>query len=259
MKKQQLTILKIGGKLLEEDAKLEQVLQAFVSLEGFKILVHGGGKAASALCLHLNIVPKVVKGRRITDAATLKVVTMAYAGWANKTIVAKLQALGCQSLGLTGADLNAIQAHKRELETVDYGFVGDIDCINTEVIRQLLELGIAPVFCAITHDKKGQLLNTNADTIAARLASALAPFFETRLKLCFEKQGVLKNPDDEQSVLERIRHSEFKLHQTNGVISDGMIPKLDNAFYALEQGVSEVFICGIEGIANSKKGTQPCL
>ncbi len=256
MKKQKLTILKIGGKLLEEDAKLEQALKAFTSLEGLKILVHGGGKAASALCRQLDIAPLVVDGRRITDAATLKVVTMQYAGWANKTIVAKLQALGCQSIGLTGADMNVIRAHKRELQPIDYGFVGDIDCINTEVIRQLLEMGVTPVFCAITHDKNGQLLNTNADTIAAKLASALAPFFETTLKLCFEKSGVLKNPADEGSVIERIRHSEFKAHQTNGLISDGMIPKLDNAFHALQQGVSEVFICGIEGIDNSKPGTQ---
>ncbi len=243
-----LTILKIGGKLVEDEQKLKYILQKFAKIKGRKILIHGGGKAASTWSKKLGITPNMIDGRRVTDAATLEVVTMVYAGLYNKKIVSMLQAIPCNALGLTGADLNTIQSHKRVVKDLDYGYVGDIDFVQTSIIQQLLNNHITPVFCAITHDKNGQLLNTNADTIASKLASALAPFYHITLKFCFEKNGVLKNPADDDSIISKIDYQDYQKYKTNGIISDGMIPKMDNAFSALNSEVEQVYICGVDAI-----------
>ncbi|MEO1518195.1 MAG: acetylglutamate kinase [Bacteroidota bacterium] len=243
-----LTIAKIGGQLIEDPSLLQKALRDFHRLEGPKILVHGGGKRASQLLQQMGIVPRMLDGRRLTDAATLEVVTMVYAGLINKNIVAQLQALGCQSLGLCGADMDSIRAHKRVGGEVDYGFVGDVDQIHATAIHGLLQSGISPVFCAITHDGAGQLLNTNADTIAAQLAIGLAQEMAVRLCFCFEHIGVLEDPNNPQSVLSQLNRTTYEAHKIAGVISAGMIPKIDNALHALQQGVQQVKICSIDGI-----------
>ncbi len=255
-----LTILKIGGNIINDPPTLTKVLKDFTKLSGKKILIHGGGKRASALMRQMGLEPNMVDGRRITDAATLEIVTMVYAGVLNKNIVAQLQAIGCNAIGLSGADGNAIQSHKRIVKEIDYGFVGDIDEVNGKNITQLLVAGFTPVFCAITHDKKGQLLNTNADSIASRLAAAMGRYFKTKLILCFEKDGVLSNPDDDTSVIPSITFQEFQDHKASGVISAGMIPKMEGAFFALQNGVEEVYITGIRALEKRKtKGTKLCL
>lgn len=246
--KHPLTIVKIGGKVVEDEQKLQNVLEQFTQIEGRKILVHGGGKAASAWSQKLGIKPNMVNGRRVTDKNTLEVVTMVYAGLYNKKIVSLLQAIPCNALGLTGADLNTIRSHQRVVKDIDYGFAGDVDHVETSILQQLLDSQVTPVFCAITHDKNGQLLNTNADTIASELAAALSPFYEVTLKFCFEKNGVLKNPEDEESIFSKINFSDYEKYKYAGVISEGMIPKMDNAFYALKNQVKEVFICGSEAV-----------
>lgn len=252
--KPSLSIIKIGGKLVEDEQKLKSTLEQFAKIQGAKILVHGGGKSATAWSEKLGLTPKMIEGRRVTDLATLDVITMVYAGLYNKKIVSMLQAIPCNALGLTGADLNSIQSHKRVVKDIDYGFVGDIDFVETSILQQLLNNDVTPVFCAITHDKNGQLLNTNADTIASQLAIALAPFFKTTLKFCFEKDGVLKNPADDNSVFEKINFKDFQKYKNVGIISEGMIPKMDNAFFALKNKVEEVFICGHE-VIHHQSGT----
>lgn len=237
-----LFILKIGGKLIENKNQLRQVLSDFSELSGYKILVHGGGKRANQLCQALSIEPKMIDGRRITDEPTLEIVTMVYAGLINKGIVSQLQMMGSNAIGLSGADGNTILAHKRIVKRIDYGYAGDIDQVNVHMISGLLAIGLTPVFCAITHDGKGQLLNTNADTIAATLAIGLAQQFEVHLKYCFEKRGVLHNPEDDASVIAKLDPHRYQTYQKTGVINEGMIPKLDNAFYALGRGVKEVII-----------------
>jgi acetylglutamate kinase len=244
MNTEPLHIIKIGGKVLEEAGLLDQVLENFVSLSGSKILVHGGGKRASALSLRLGIEPKMHHGRRITEADALEVAIMVYAGLANKTLVSRLQARGCDAIGLSGADGNAILAHKRPVKEIDYGFVGDVDEVNTGFIRLLLKAHTAPVFCAITHDGQGQLLNTNADTIAGQLARALSPFYHVQLYYCFEKPGVLYDAGDDESLIEKLSYADYRQYQRDGIITDGMLPKLDNAFQALREGVKGVIICG---------------
>ncbi len=250
----QLSILKIGGKLLDDDAQLGSALSAFAKITGPKILVHGGGKKGSEISRRLGIEPQMVEGRRITDAATLEVVTMVYAGLLNKTVVAKLQALGCNAIGLSGADGNAILSKKRGAGAMDYGFVGDVETVNNQLIISFLENDLTPVFSPITHDGSGQLLNTNADTIARMLAVSLAQNFDVTLKFCFEKNGILLNPSDDASVLPSLDFETYEKHKTAGVISEGMLPKLDNAFAAKNGGVAEVWVCGVEGIIE-KKGT----
>jgi acetylglutamate kinase len=247
-----LHIIKIGGKIIEEKEKLEKALHAFASIEGHKILVHGGGKRADELCLQLGIEPHMVDGRRITDAATLEIVIMVYAGLINKNIVSGLQALGCNALGLSGADGNAVLVHKREVKQIDYGFAGDIDRVNADSIQALLEAGFTPVFCAITHNGRGQLLNTNADTIAASLATALASRYKVSLTYCFEKAGVLLDPDDEHSVIRELNPEKYEEYKARGIITAGMLPKLDNAFDTLRKGVNEVIIGGLEAIGTGK-------
>lgn len=260
MKKSPLTILKIGGNIINKEPILAKVLQDFANLPEKKILIHGGGRRASEMMRSLGIEPTMIDGRRVTDAATLEIVTMIYAGLINKNIVAKLQAINCNAIGLSGADLNAIQSHKRIIKEIDYGFVGDIDTVNGLAISQLLQSDFVPAFCAITHDKKGQLLNTNADSIASTIAATMSRYFQTKLVLCFEKDGVLSDPTDDASVIPSINSDQFQKYKATGVISDGMIPKMEGAFFAMQNGVENVYIAGIHALENTTiKGTKLCL
>ncbi len=251
MTQDSLHIVKVGGKVLENESYLQPLLHGFTALKARKILVHGGGKRASAVSRKLGITPRMHKGRRITDADSLDVAVMVYAGLTNKQLVASLQALGCSAIGLSGADGNAIQARRRPVGEVDYGFVGDIENVNTDLLRHLLEGGHSPVFCAITHDGKGQLYNTNADSIAAGLAGALSAAYAVRLTYCFEKPGVLRDADDDSSLITRLSKTDYQSFLDEGAIHSGMIPKLDNAFSALAAGVERVMICGPEGLDGS--------
>lgn len=245
-----LSIIKIGGNIIDDEVKLAAFLDTFAAVKGKKILVHGGGKLATKMADGLGIKQQLVDGRRITDAETLKIVTMVYAGTINKDIVAQLQARGCDAIGLTGADGNAILAHKRgtaaigggPAPAIDYGYVGDVDAINAPFLTSLLEQDKVLVFAPITHDGKGQLLNTNADTIAQEIARGLSTSFETSLVYSFEKSGVLMNAEDESSVIGRINPTYYQELKQQQVIFAGMIPKLDNAFAALKSGVSKVII-----------------
>ncbi|WP_430810637.1 MULTISPECIES: acetylglutamate kinase [unclassified Carboxylicivirga] len=245
-----LTIVKVGGKVVEESASLQSFIQDFAGIAGQKILVHGGGRSATAMAEHLGLKTTMVDGRRITNRAMLEVVVMVYGGLVNKNIVAQLQALNKQAVGLTGADLDCVRAVKRPVVDTDYGYVGDVTAVNTEHLVELLRQGVVPVVAPLTHDGKGQLLNTNADTMAAELAKVLARDFRVQLVYCFEKKGVLENPDDEDSVIRELSTSLYTEHKESGVINAGMIPKLDNGFAALQQGVEQVCITNIEGLKN---------
>ncbi len=237
-----LNIVKIGGVIIEEEAKLLPFLQGFAALKGPKILVHGGGKRATAWAEKLGIPVQMKDGRRVTDAATLELITGLYAGQVNKTIVAHLQGMDCNALGLSGADANAIQAVKRPVKAIDYGFVGDVKQVNDTWFKQLLDQNISPVCCAITHDKNGQLFNTNADTITAEIGKALAQDFEVKISYCFELSGVMKDINDPNSLIEKINQASYQQLLLNNTISAGMLPKLHNAFDALQAGVKEVAI-----------------
>jgi acetylglutamate kinase len=240
---EKLNVIKIGGNIIDDDVKLASFLQIFSAIEGKKILVHGGGKLATKVAEGMNIQQQMVDGRRITDAETLKVVTMVYAGFINKNIVAQLQANNCNAIGLTGVDGNVIQAHKRPLKNgIDYGFVGDVDTVNADLLKSLLQQNIAVVLAPITHNKEGQLLNTNADTIAQETAKAMSSLYETSLIYSFEKAGVLLDVEDETTVIKFIHPSSYKELKEGNKIFAGMIPKLDNAFTAIESGVSKVII-----------------
>lgn len=247
-----LNILKIGGKLLADESQLTEMLKVFTGMEGHKILVHGGGNRANELIRDLGIEPKMINGRRITDAATLEIVTMVYAGLINKGLVARLQAMQCPAIGLSGADGNSILAHKRVVQDIDYGFAGDIDAVGVDTFRHLISGGLVPVCCAITHDGQGQLLNTNADTVASSLAIAMAPHYRVSLQYSFEKPGVLKDPSDDNSVISSLNRDLYRQYKTDGVITDGMIPKLDNAFAGLDAGVSEIVIGNPRAMASGK-------
>ena len=251
-KKNTLKIVKIGGNVIDNPQALTSFLTVFSSIKGPKILVHGGGKSATALAQKTGLEVQMVDGRRITDAATLELITMVYAGKINKTIVAQLQALDCNALGFTGADANTITSEKRPASTLDYGFVGDVKKVETSILELLLNHGISPVFCALTHDQNGQLLNTNADTIASELAIAFASQFEVELYYCFEKNGVLKDVNDDSSVIEKITASSYKELLDAQVIYAGMLPKLNNCFHALEHQVSKVCIGKPELLLDSK-------
>lgn len=240
--KSPLAILKIGGNVLADASALDQVLSTFADWESAAILVHGGGRKASELLPKLGIQPRMINGRRITDQATLEVVTMVYAGLLNKSIVAQLQAKGCSAFGVSGADGNLIRAHKRVVETIDYGFAGDIDQIDVQGFTSMLQASWVPVCCPITHDQQGQLLNTNADTIASSVAVAMANSFSVSLYYCFEKPGVLADPDDDQSVIPQLTADLYQTYLAEGRIHSGMIPKLDNAFAAIRQGVEAIYI-----------------
>ncbi len=239
---EKLKIIKIGGKITDNEPELQQALKIFADIPSPKILVHGGGSAASAFLEKLGIRPKLIGGRRITDAESLKVVQMVYAGLINKNIVAKLQAINCPAIGLSGADIDAIRANKRPVQGIDYGFVGDVSRVNATAISQLIESGFVPVFCALTHDGKGQMLNTNADTVAAELAVGLSGLYQTDIHFCFEKKGVLKDSNDLSSVISNINLENYEQLKNEKVIADGMLPKIDNAFQALKKGVCNVYI-----------------
>ena len=240
--KKPLSIIKIGGNIIDNPKELSQFLSEFSKIEGNKILVHGGGKSATKMAESIGLIPQMIDGRRITDAAMLDIVVMIYAGQINKNIVAQLQAKRANAMGFSGADGNLIQSEKRNHPTIDYGFVGDVQKINTSLLKTLISLEIIPVFCAITHDKKGQLLNTNADTIASELAIALSAIFEVTLNYCFEKAGVLSDVEDENSVIDNINSAVYSKLKTEGAIHSGMIPKLDNCFNSLSKGVQKIKI-----------------
>lgn len=252
--KETLSIVKIGGNIVDNPEALKAFLYDFHRLEGRKLLVHGGGVMASKIASQLGIETKMVQGRRITDEETLKLVTMVYAGWINKNIVASLQQIGCNSIGLSGADANTIPSVRRSPEPVDFGFVGDPDPekINAAFLSQLIESNITPVFCAITHDGHGSLLNTNADTIAYSVATALSKQYETSLYYCFEKEGVMKDLNDPQSIIPSMNRAECEKYKQQGIIADGMIPKLDNSFSAIENGVSRVIILHARNLLNQQ-------
>lgn len=237
-----LTLVKVGGKIVEEPQSLKQLLADFSKIEGHKVLVHGGGRSATALAAKLGIESTMVNGRRVTDEETLKVVTMVYGGLVNKQIVAGLQAISVNALGLTGADLNYMRSEKRPVKDVDYGFVGDVKKVNAEILSDLILKGVVPVLAPLTHDKEGNLLNTNADTIAGEAAKALAKHFDVTLMYCFEKKGVLISETDDESVIPEITPNLFQKYVKDGIISGGMIPKLENAFDAINAGVKEVVI-----------------
>ena len=239
---EKLSVIKIGGNIIEDETSLHAFLKLFSNIKGKKILVHGGGKRATHFESKLGIESKMINGRRITDAETLEVITMVYGGLVNKNVVAKLQALGTDAIGLTGADSNSIQSDKRPVKEIDYGFVGDIKKVANKSIEKLLQADFTPVFCAITHDGKGQLLNTNADTITSQVAVGMSEIYETSIYYCFELNGVLEDFNDKNSVVKILNPSVYKELLANGVISDGMIPKLDNCFDALNNGVHKVHI-----------------
>lgn len=250
-----LYVIKIGGNIIDNEEKLSSFLKAFAAVQGKKILVHGGGKLATKLAEQMNIPQQMVEGRRITDAETLKIVTMVYAGYINKNIVAQLQANGCNALGLSGADANIIQAHKRIHATIDYGFAGDVDFINSSLLQTLLQQNISLVIAPITHDKQGQLLNTNADTIAQEIAKGLSQQFDVNLVYSFEKAGVLLDADDDNSVIPKINPVSYKKLKEKNLVFAGMIPKLDNAFVALNSGVKKVIIGKAENLHHLLNGT----
>lgn len=239
---EKLTIIKVGGKIVEEESSLKKLLADFADIEGHKILVHGGGRSATKLAEQLGIESRMVNGRRITDAETLKVVTMVYGGLVNKNIVAGLQAAGVNALGLTGADMDIMRSCKRPVKDVDYGYVGDVKKVNAAILKLLIEQGIVPVLAPLTHDGKGNMLNTNADTIAGETAKAMATVFDVSLVYCFEKKGVLLNEDDDDSVIPQLNKEEFGQLVQNGIVQGGMIPKLENAFQSIAAGVKEVII-----------------
>ena len=247
--KSKLTVVKVGGAVVEDEAQLTQLLKDFSAIEGYKVLVHGGGRKATKMAERLGIETKMVEGRRITDADMLEVVTMVYGGLVNKNLVARLQANGVNALGLTGADANAIRSHKRPLKNgVDYGFVGDVDQADGEMLGRLIEAGITPIMAPLTHDGEGHILNTNADTIASETAKALAKLYDVTLIFAFEKKGVLSNPDDDDSVIPVITRTLYNTYKADGTISGGMLPKIENALSAVDAGVSQVSITKADAI-----------
>lgn len=252
--REKLTVIKVGGKIVEEEDSLRQLLDDFSSIEGYKVLVHGGGRSATKLAARLGIESRMVNGRRVTDAEMLNVVTMVYGGLVNKNIVAGLQSRGVNALGLTGADMDVIHSAKRPVKDVDYGFVGDVERVSTLLLADLIHKGVVPVMAPLTHDGQGHMLNTNADTIAGEIAKALASLFDITLIYCFEKRGVLRDENDDNSVIPQITPAEFKQYVSSGVIQGGMIPKLENSFDALNAGVSRVVITLASAI-NKDSGT----
>ena len=256
MKKEKLTIIKVGGKIVEDGSALQRLLSDFSTIDGRKLLVHGGGRSATALAARLGIETKMVDGRSITDESMLEVVTMVYGGLVNKRIVAGLQAAGVNAVGLTGADMNAVLSVRRSVGVVDYGWVGDVRIVNADAISTLVENGYCPVIAPITHDGKGHLLNTNADTMAGETAKALASRYDVDLVYCFEKAGVLFDENDDSSVIDEINPCEYSELKKSGKITGGMIPKLDKAFSCVAAGVSRVVITRADLIADANAGTK---
>lgn len=252
---EKVTIVKVGGAIVEDNEQLAQLLTDFAAIPGKKVLVHGGGRRATKVAAALGIESKMVNGRRITDAQMLEVVTMVYGGLVNKNLVAKLQAKGVNALGLTGADMDVIHSHKRPVKDgVDFGYVGDVERANGKMLQTLIQEGITPVMAPLAHDGNGNILNTNADTIASETAKALAPYYDVTLIYSFEKKGVLSNPDDDNSVIPVITRSDFEKYQADGTIGGGMIPKIENALAAVDAGVKEVIITLATAI-DGKQGT----
>ena len=247
-----IKIVKIGGNIINDETALHSFLADFAQLKGPKVLIHGGGKLASELAKELNISVTMIDGRRVTDTQTLDLITMVYAGKINKQIVAQLQAYNANAIGFTGADGNTIISTKRPAEPIDYGFAGDVVTVNPQILTVLINNEVTPVFCAITHDANGQLLNTNADTIAAELAIGLSADFNTELYYCFEKPGVLNDVSDDTSVIEQITLETYTQLKTDGVIFEGMLPKLDNCFHAIKNNVQKVHIGNTTMVFNSK-------
>ena len=240
--KHPLTVIKVGGAVVENDGSLDSLLRGFAAVEGRKVLVHGGGRRATAVAASLGIESRMVGGRRVTDGDMLDVVTMVYGGLVNKNVVARLQALGVDALGLTGADMDVIRSHKRPVKDVDYGFVGDVERVDGAKLARLIEAGVTPVMAPLTHDGRGRMLNTNADTIAAETAKALATDYDVTLVYCFEKPGVLADPDDDSSLIPVITRQDFARLAADGTVAGGMLPKLENAFAAISAGVARVNI-----------------
>lgn len=252
---EKVTVVKVGGAIVEDSEQLARLLKDFAAIPGKKVLVHGGGRRATKVAAALGIESKMVNGRRITDADMLEVVTMVYGGLVNKNLVAKLQANGVNALGLTGADMDVIHSHKRPLKDgIDFGFVGDVEHANGKMLQTLINEGITPVMAPLTHDGKGNILNTNADTIASETAKALAPYYDVTLIYSFEKKGVLSNPEDDDSVIPVITHADFERYKADGTVAGGMIPKLENALAAIDAGVKEVIITLATAI-DGKHGT----
>ncbi len=250
--KTKLSVVKIGGNIIENESALRDFLTDFAAMEGYKILVHGGGRTATRIAEQLGVPAQMVGGRRITTRETLDVIVMVYGGLTNKNIVSLLQSLDCNAIGLSGADGNTIVSDKRPVKDIDYGYAGDIKQVNAHAVKALLESNMTPVFCAITHDKKGQLLNTNADTIASEVAIAMSEHFETSLYYCFEKKGVLRSIEDDNSVIEHINTEKYEQLLAENIIADGMLPKMHNCFNALQQHVSKVHI-GLPGMIVGKE------
>lgn len=257
--KEHLTIIKVGGKIVENDSSLTALLHDFAAVEGKKLLVHGGGRSATQLAARLGIETKMVDGRRVTDSEMLEVVTMVYGGLVNKRIVAGLQAEGVNAIGLTGADLDAVRSDKRKPAPVDYGWVGDVKRVNAEAIAALIDGGCCPVIAPLTHDGSGHMLNTNADTMAAEMAKALAKHYDVTLMFCFEKAGVLADENDDDSLIPTITPAILDDLKHRGVVSGGMLPKLDNAMACVEAGVETVVITRADHIADPYAGTKICL
>ena len=251
-----ITIVKVGGAVVEDEAQLALLLRGFEQIEGPKILVHGGGRRATKVAAALGIATQMVDGRRITDADTLEVVTMVYGGLVNKHIVAALQAIGVNAIGLTGADMDVIRSHRRPpKDGIDYGFVGDVDRVDALRLKALAEAGLTPVIAPLTHDGAGTMLNTNADTIASQVARAMAQLCDVTLTYCFEKPGVLACPDRDDSVIPLITPQSFKDLAHDGTISGGMLPKVENAIAAVQAGVSRVVITNVSSISQPGRGT----
>lgn len=250
-----LTIIKVGGKIVEEEDTLKQLLHDFSTIQGSKILVHGGGRSATKLAERLGIESKMVDGRRITDSETLQVVTMVYGGLVNKNIVAGLQSLGVNALGLTGADMDIIRSEKRPVKDIDYGFVGDVKKVKADVLKLLIDQDIVPIIAPLSHDGQGNMLNTNADTMAAETAQAMSAYYDVSLVYCFEKKGVLMDEHDDDSVIPQLDKASYKKYVKDGIIQGGMLPKLENAFRSIEKGVSEVVITQASEIGKGKGTT----
>lgn len=255
---QKLNIVKVGGKIVEEPDTLAALIADFANIPGPKLLVHGGGRSATRIADRLGIEQRMVDGRRITDIETLRIVTMVYGGLVNKNIVASLQAAGINAIGLTGADMDIIRSHRRPAGEIDYGYVGDVDRVDSTAIACLIEAGFVPVIAPLSHDGKGSMLNTNADTIASEVARALAPLFDVTLTFCFEKPGVLADENDDSSVIQKIGRTAYQKLRDRNIIAGGMIPKLDNAFKALDSGVKEVVITKADALGKPGRGTVIC-
>ncbi len=256
MTKEKLLLVKVGGKVVENPEALNQLITDLSEVEGRKVLVHGGGVLATKTASALGIATTMVDGRRVTDDKMIDVVTMVYAGLVNKRVVCLLQSKGTNAIGLCGADMNVILSDKRPVTTVDYGWVGDVKKVDGKALSALIESNVVPVLAPLTHDGKGHILNTNADTIAAETAEGLALFYDVTLVFCFEKRGVLRDATDDDSVIPSLNYQDYEALKKQGVITDGMIPKLDNAFSTLKGGVKEVVITHAGSLGDLTQGTH---